>query len=62
LNDKIKNIFKITLFSGIILGTTVLLNDSENKKEETTIHSSNYENQNSPKISSLTPEIVKIFG
>jgi hypothetical protein len=34
LNDKIKNIFKITFFSGIILGTIAFSNTSYNEKKE----------------------------
>jgi hypothetical protein len=61
VNSKIKNILKITLFSGIILGTTILFNGSENKKSETTAFS-NYEKNNASKDSALTLEGVKLLG
>ena len=61
MNSKIKNILKITLFSGIILGTTILFNGSENKKSETTAFS-NYEKNNASKDSALTLEGVKLLG
>jgi hypothetical protein len=61
MNNKIKNILKITIFSGIFLGTVVLLNGSESKKEET-ITLSNYEKNNTSKNSVLTLEVVKLLG
>jgi hypothetical protein len=61
MNNKIKNILKITIFSGIFLGTVVLLSGSEIKREET-ITLSNYEKNNASKDSVLTLEAVKLLG
>ena len=61
MNNKIKNILKITIFSGIFLGTVVLLSGSEIKREET-ITLSNYEKNNTSKDSVLTLEAVKLLG
>ncbi len=66
MNNKFKNIFKITFFSGIILGTTVFLNTSYNeKKEAITKETSNlsqsevYEVSSSKLTSIVIPELVK---
>ena len=66
MNNKFKNIFKITFFSGIILGTTVFLNTSYNeKKEAITKETSNLSQSEVYKVSSskltsiVIPELVK---